>query len=218
MSAFRRFAKARRREGEWRDFDFRAVAKVRGHNLNDDGRFTVRKAAGEVAVAGLAVLAADTGRVLMLQRALDDEDPAAGTWEVPGGHLEPGEAPLHAAWREWSEEVGLAPPPGIQAGSWTSPDGIYQGIVWTIDSESLVPVRSGTQISNPDDPDGDQSEAIAWWNPEDLPGLPSLRPEFAANLADVLPLLGCEPEEVAAVKAAKQTPKVRLRGQVGNSI
>ena len=63
LAAFRRFERARRKNGEWRDFKFRAVERVCGHNLNDAGRLAVRKAAGEVAVAGLAVLAADTGRV-----------------------------------------------------------------------------------------------------------------------------------------------------------
>lgn len=223
MQAFRRYSRARRKAGEWRDFEFRAVAKVRGHNLNDTARLAVRKDAGQVAVAGLAVLAADTGRVLMIQRALDDEDPAAGTWEMPGGHLETGEAPLHAAWREWSEEVGLAPPPGVQTGSWTSPDGIYQGIVWTIDAESLVPVRTDAQISNPDDPDGDAIEAVAWWDPETLPSNPAVRPELLANIDGVMAALGCtsvdDGEAVEPVEKAGGTagPKV-LAGQAGNSI
>jgi hypothetical protein len=79
MAAFRRFERARRKAGAWRDFEFRAVERVCGHNLNDAGRLAVRKAVGEVAVAGLAVVAADTGRVLMLQRALepDGEPPAS---------------------------------------------------------------------------------------------------------------------------------------------
>ena len=97
LAAFRNFRKKRRQAGEWQDFGFRAVSKVRGHNLNDAGRLAVRKDAGEVAVAGLAVLAADTGRVLMLQRALCDDDPAAGKFELPGGHLAEGEAPRAAA-------------------------------------------------------------------------------------------------------------------------
>ena len=57
-----------------RNFKFAAAGPVQAHNLNDGGRLAVRKAAGEIAVAGLAVLAADTGRVLMLQRAVDPED------------------------------------------------------------------------------------------------------------------------------------------------
>ena len=194
MAAFRRFERARRRSGEWRDFEFRAVEAVCGHNLNDAGRLSVRKAAGEVAVAGLAVLAADTGRVLMLQRALCDDDPAAGMWEFPGGHIEQGETPLAGAWREWAEETGCVPPPGVQAGSWISPDGVYQGIAWTVDTEASVPVRCDTAIANPDDPDGDQAEAIAWWNPADLPGNPAIRPELAADLDAVMAALGCPAE------------------------
>lgn len=206
MSAFRNFARKRRKAGEWQDFGFRAVSRVRGHNLNDAGRLAVRKAAGEVAVAGLAVLAQDTGRVLMLQRALDDGDPASGTWEFPGGHLEGDESPLAAAWREWQEETGSACAPGVQTGSWTS--GIYQGIVWTIERESMIPVRSESVIANPDDPDGDCAESIAWWDPATLAGNPVVRPELAAALSGVLPLLGCEPEEVAAAKAVAGRPKV----------
>jgi 8-oxo-dGTP pyrophosphatase MutT (NUDIX family) len=217
MAAFRRYSKARRREGEWRDFEFRSVAKVRGHNLNDAGRLSVRKAAGEVAVAGLAVFAADTGRVLMIQRALDDTDPASGTWECAGGHVEEGESPRQAATREWQEETGLMFPDGEFTGTWTSANGIYQGFVYTVPSESGLDIFSRIPGMNPDDPDSDAIEAIAWWNPEDLPGLPSLRPELAANLADVLPLLGCEPEEVAAVKAALTRPKTPgPRGPAGS--
>lgn len=138
MSAFRRFAKARRREGEWRDFEFRAVPRVRGHNLNDSGRLAVRKAAGEVAVAGLAVLAQDTGRVLMIQRALDPDDPAGGKVEFAGGHVENGESPRQAAMREWQEETGLMFPAGEWADSWTSADGIYQGFVYVVEHEADI--------------------------------------------------------------------------------
>jgi hypothetical protein len=138
MAAFRRFAKARRREGDWRDFEFRSVPRVRGHNLNDDGRLSVRKAAGEVAVAGLAVLAQDTGRVLMIQRALDPGDPAGGKVEFAGGHVENGESPRQAAMREWQEECGLMFPAGEWADSWTSADGIYQGFVYVVEHEADI--------------------------------------------------------------------------------
>jgi len=213
LAAFRRFRSARRKAGEWRDFEFRSVPVVKGHNLNDDARLAVRKDAGQVAVAGLAVLAADTGRVLMIQRSLDEDDPAAGTWEAPGGHLDQGESPLRAAWREFSEETGCAPPPGVQTGSWTSADGIYQGIVWTTDTEESVPVRGDSWIPNPDDPDGDSAEAIAWWDPETLPGNPAVRPELLANIDAVMAALGYgvtddavpDPEEVA--KAGGSRPK-----------
>jgi len=191
LAAFRRYSAARRAAGGWRDFRFEHASPVAAHRLNDAGRLAARSAAGEIAVAGLAVLAADTGRVLMLQRALCDDDPAAGTWEFPGGHLEDGEGPLSAAWREWAEETGCIPPPGAQTGKWTSPDGIYQGIVWTINSEAMVPVRGDAMVSNPDDPDGDQVEAVAWWDPLQIPGNPAVRPELLASAGLVMDALGC---------------------------
>ena len=199
LAAFRRFAKTRRQAGEWRDFRFEHAGPVRAHTLNDGGRLAVRKAAGEVAVAGLAVQAADTGRVLMLQRALDPDDPAGGTWEFPGGHLEGDEKPVTAAAREWCEEVGCILPfePEAMAAlafgngsSWTSASGIYQGFVYPVQSEASVPVRCGTVVSNPDDPDGDRAEAIAWWDPADLPGNSALRPELLADIGAVMTALG----------------------------
>ncbi|MER6350661.1 phage portal protein [Streptomyces sp. NPDC001634] len=198
LAAFRTFRKARRRSGVWRDFEFRHVEPVQGHRLNDAGRLAVRKAAGEVAVAGLAVRAADTGRVLMLQRCLDDEDPAGGMWEFPGGHLEGDETPLQGAWREWAEETGCIPPPGEKTGTWTSPNGIYQGIVWTVPGENCVPTNGDRDgITNPDDPDGDCIEAIAWWDPQQLPGNPAVRPELLEAIEDVMAALGCQPVEKA---------------------
>ena len=194
LAAFRRYARARRKADQWRDFRFTAVDPVTAHRLNDDGRLAVRKAAGEIAVAGLAVLAADTGRVLMLQRALDPDDPAGGCLEFPGGHLEGDESPLQAAWREWSEEAHAVPPPGVQTGTWVSGNGIYQGIVWATESEASVPVRSEPVVPNPDDPDGDAIEAIMWLAPSQLAGNPLLRPELAADLPLVLAALGRSPE------------------------
>lgn len=188
-AAFHKFAAARRRQGKWRDFEFRAVDALTAHRLNDRGRLAVRKAAGEVGVAGLAVLAADTGRVLMLQRALTDDDPAGGCWEFPGGHLDTGETPMAGACREWAEETGCIPPSGVEVGRWTS--GVYQGIVWRVDHETDVPIMDGRDaVTNPDDPDGDQVEALAWWDPTHLSDNPAVRPELAASLGDILPLLG----------------------------
>lgn len=160
----------------------------------------VTKAAGGVQVAGLAVLAADTGRVLMLQRALVDDDPAAGMWECPGGHLEPGESPLAAACREWSEETGHILPfvPDTAAAlafgngpTWTS--GIYQGFVYQVPSEDVIDLTDRDAVTNPDDPGGDAIEALAWWEPAQLEGNRAVRPELLASLPSVLPLLAAPP-------------------------
>lgn len=198
LAAFRKFTKARQKAGKWRDFEFRAIDPLRGRRLNQGGRLAVRKADGGVAVAGLAVRAADTGRVLMLQRCLDPEDPAGGCWEFPGGHLEGDESPLQGAWREWAEETGSIPPPGVKTGEWVSANGIYAGIVWTVDCESMVPVRGDRDVSNPDDPDGDCVEAIAWWDPTLLAGNTAVRPELLGDLDVVLGALGLQQEDVDA--------------------
>lgn len=231
LAAFGRYRRARVKAGKWRDFGFRAVDTTRGRRLNQAGRADVRKAAGEPVAAGLCVVAEDTGRILMLQRALNpvactcgvpvewdpsngyqhsdgsishddgtsvsdrigtDYDPAAGYWEIPGGCIDQGEEPLQAAWREFAEEVGRTPPPGKWVGAWTSADGVYVGTAWQVPSETYVPIDERDQVSNPDDPDGDQTEAVAWWDPTQLAGNPAVRPELLANLTGLLDALGIE--------------------------
>ena len=203
LAAFRRFSKTRRRAGTWRNFNFTTIDAVTAHNLNDDGRGAVRKAAGQIVAAGLAVVAADTGRVLMLQRALDPADPAQGMWEFPGGCLDDDEDPQQAAAREWAEEVGcLLPVGGTWTGGWTSASGVYVGFVYVIDAETQVALAGRGVVMNPDDPDGDVFEAAAWWAPTALDGNPVVRAELAGDLELVLEALASP-----VVKAANPGPK-----------
>jgi 8-oxo-dGTP pyrophosphatase MutT (NUDIX family) len=165
----------------------------------------IAAATSDPSVAGLGVRALDTGRVLMLQRALapNGDDPAAGTWEMPGGHLDPGEDPLSGAIREWQEETGCQLPDGSLWGVWHSPDGVYQGHIYNVNSEADVPIHDGRdQVINPDDPDGDLTEALAWWDPRDLSN-PLVRPELANQTNAVHTALGAgtAQPEVAAVVA-----------------
>ncbi|MFF0698453.1 NUDIX domain-containing protein [Streptomyces tendae] len=134
-----------------------------------------------IKVAGLAVKADDTGRVLLIQRALDDDDPAAGTWEFPGGHREKDEDALAAALREWQEETG-ADLPGVTSvvGFWNAPNGIYRGFVAVVPGESYIPLNrphSERRVANPDDPKGEATEVTAWWPITALPDMSLLRPE-----------------------------------------
>jgi 8-oxo-dGTP pyrophosphatase MutT (NUDIX family) len=135
-------------------------------------------------VSGIALKAHDTGRVLMLQRGLDDEkDPAAGTWEFPGGHHEDGDrTSLHAGIREFEEEVGQEfPLHGAVKHTWTSPDGIYQGHVVVIPSEKDLSMKDGRVVPNPDDPKGDCHEQAAWWAIDHARKNPALRAEVKAH-------------------------------------
>ena len=141
---------------------------------------TAPAAKSVVDVGGLVVKAMDTGRVLMIQRAFTPDDPAAGTFEFPGGHMEGDETPLQAAVREWQEEVGEPLPDGYFDGSWTSPNGIYRGFVYVIASEAMLhlnPDPENRGVLNPDDPDQDNIEVVCWLEPADIPAMPNLREE-----------------------------------------
>lgn len=193
LAAFKRFAKDAKRRKRWRDFEFTAIDAASAHRLNDAGRAAFRIAKGEIAVAGLAVRALDTGRILMLQRGLDPEDPASGLWELPGGHVEGTETPFAAACREWQEETGVLLDADLLAagpsGNWTAGNGFYQGFVIDAPSEEVVQVDGRGQVVNPDDPDADRIEAIAWWNPALLADNPAVRPELVADAAAVIAAL-----------------------------
>jgi 8-oxo-dGTP diphosphatase len=68
------------------------------------------KSAGPVTpVPGLVLVSAgvlvERGRVLLSQRKAGSH--LAGTWELPGGKVEPGEDPRDALVRELKEEVGV---------------------------------------------------------------------------------------------------------------
>lgn len=56
-----------------------------------------------------AALVDGEGRVLLAQRP--EGKPLAGTWEFPGGKLEPGESPETALLRELDEELGITAGP-----------------------------------------------------------------------------------------------------------
>ncbi|MGW8387107.1 NUDIX domain-containing protein [Streptomyces albidoflavus] len=166
-----------------------------------------------VTVAGLAVKAADTGRVLMIQRALEDGDPAAGMWEIPGGHLEDGESALAAALREWAEETGSAYPATASiVGSWTAPNGIYRGFVAVVPSEAAVQINTPhgeRPLSNPDDPTGEATEVTAWWPIDVLPDMALLRPECRDTPWPLLTGATLPQDAPAPARAAEAPPASR---------
>ncbi|HXD86256.1 MAG TPA: NUDIX domain-containing protein, partial [Urbifossiella sp.] len=132
-------------------------------------------------VAGLAVRAADTGRLLMLQRADSPDDPAAGKWEFPGGHIKVGESPEKAAFREWCEETGhvFDAGRGVQKPQdrWTAPNGYTLFFTEVPDESKIIE-------ANP----REQSESLAWIDPDDLDH-PDVREELRNELPQISRLL-----------------------------
>lgn len=119
--------------------------------------------------AGLCLIAADTGNVLLVQRAPDPTDApdVAETWEWAGGSVEPGEDPQAAAFREFSEEVGIEIPDAEVVNGWSSPAGNYQLFICVVPGEFDVSEWTPT----------DEAQAVAWVAPEDA-GQMDLRPEM----------------------------------------
>ena len=156
----------------------------------DDPANKGKKRKGVIA-AGIALVAEDTGRLLMLQRAIEKNGKASGKWELPGGKLDPGETPLEAARREWQEEVGCEFPDAELTGAWTSPDGVYRGFTFSVSHEADVPIFDGRdEVENPDDPDGEKPEAVAWWDLDLLEDNPAVREELLENLGLMFNAMG----------------------------
>jgi 8-oxo-dGTP pyrophosphatase MutT (NUDIX family) len=134
--------------------------------------------------AGVALHSLATGRVLFIQRALIDGEAAGGLWEIPGGTIDDGETPWDAAQREFGEEVGHPLPEGEVAGTWVSPNGVYQGFCYCCASEDDVPLGqtdpANRAVDNPDNPGGSNyTESVAWMDPAHMDRGPRLlRPEM----------------------------------------
>lgn len=142
-------------------------------------QLTAAKTVDGPTVSGVALKAADTGRVLMIQRSnKNPKDPARGTWEMPGGHHEPGDlTSLHAGIREWEEEIGQPFPEGGHV-THVHRSGPYALHTVVVPDESCVDFTNGRATVNPDDPDGDDHEQAAWWEPSHAAKNPALRSEL----------------------------------------
>ena len=105
-------------------------------------------------VVGVAIVRA--GRVLAARRSRPPE--LAGTWEFPGGKVEPDEAAADAAVREVAEELGCA----IEVTGW-------------LDGSAPVPppgsglvLRIATARLQSGDPVPHEHDAVRWLGPDQL--------------------------------------------------
>ena len=172
----------------------------------------VKKA--QLDAAGIAVVARESGRVLLIQRDNDDPDKSASSrWELPGGRIEPGEDAWEAAQREWQEETANKLPPGHVVSTWSKKN--YRAFVYLTNSEASVnlnPHRSEMEVLDPDHPSAKKTEVMAWWNPDDArDGGKALRRElrkFDWSLID-----DCVKEMTGGITAASGMTGVDLRGR-----
>lgn len=129
-----------------------------------------------------AVIRDEQGRVLLALR------PRPAIWNLPGGSVEPGEAPWDAAVRETREEVGLEVEVERLTGVYDrSPDG-DPVLVFACRVVSGEPTTS------------DEAVRVGWFEPDALP-------------AEIHPY---EPERIA--DALRPGPAAMLRHQPGPSV
>ncbi|MFG2394621.1 NUDIX domain-containing protein [Streptomyces lavendulae] len=104
-----------------------------------------------------------SGHVLLIERGWP---PFEGAWALPGGYVEPGEAPFVAAARELAEETGLDVLVGAlhQIGIWDQPGRDPRGTFVTFAYMAIVP--EGTTVTA-----GDDAHDARWWPLTDLPKL-----------------------------------------------
>jgi hypothetical protein len=113
-------------------------------------------------------------------------------------------APLDGAKRERVEEVGQPVPDGALVEEWSAGNGLYAGYVWSISSEAGVVINADERaVLNPDDPDGDQVETLAWWDPDHLGGNPAVRRELQTSMPQVRGALAIAGDTATAGKAAE---------------
>ncbi|MEU6588471.1 NUDIX hydrolase [Streptomyces sp. NPDC046881] len=86
------------------------------------------------------------GRVLMVEPSYKDY------WEIPGGYVETGESPLHAAIREVQEELGITPPIGrLLAVDWAPNDAEGDKVLYLFDGGQLSQDRLASIKLQPDE-------------------------------------------------------------------
>jgi ADP-ribose pyrophosphatase YjhB (NUDIX family) len=110
------------------------------------------------------------GRVLLVRGSAQDDDP--GSWGLPGGGIEHGEAPRDAATREYREETGFAVElvalRGVLSDVVPRPE---RGFAMHTDRVVYDARVVGGSLCN--EVDG-TSDLAAWVEPQRLPGLPLL--------------------------------------------
>ncbi len=115
--------------------------------------------------ADVVLFALDQGdlKVVLIQRS---KPPFRGEWAFPGGFVNVGEAPQHAARRELEEETGIQDVYLDQLRTFGDPSRDPRGHVVTVAYLGVV----ATAPSHQPDAESDAAKA-RWWSVEELPPL-----------------------------------------------
>ncbi|HVT21050.1 MAG TPA: NUDIX domain-containing protein [Mycobacteriales bacterium] len=124
---------------------------------------------GEPVICAGAVVRDADGRLLLVRRG---HPPAQGSWSLPGGRVEPGEAHAEAAVREVREETGLDVEVGDLLRSVALPGGYLV-------HDFAATVTGGTLHA------GDDADDVRWCGPTELENLP-----LSPGLLDELHAMG----------------------------
>ena len=102
-------------------------------------------------------------------------------WDLPGGHVEAGEAPAAALGRELEEELGVVVPSLAESSMTLADDaaGIRMA-VWCITDWHGEPVNRSPE----------EHDAIGWFRADELDALALAHPSYAAMLTDALAARG----------------------------
>jgi len=104
----------------------------------------------------------DSGRILMVR------DVATGLWCAIGGAIEPDESPETAALREAEEEAGVTLRLGSILAVLGGPE--YRMTYPNGDETSYVSIVFDARVAEGIlRPDGDETSAVAWFDPSQLP-------------------------------------------------
>jgi ADP-ribose pyrophosphatase YjhB (NUDIX family) len=98
------------------------------------------------------------GRILMVEPTYKDY------WEIPGGYVETGESPLHAAVREVQEELGITPPLGrLLAVDWAPNEAEGDKVLYLFDGGQLSQDDVARISLQPD-----ELKSFAFFTPEQI--------------------------------------------------
>jgi 8-oxo-dGTP pyrophosphatase MutT (NUDIX family) len=117
----------------------------------------------------------DGDRILLVHRS-PERRWYPDVWDLPGGHVEPGEPPGAALARELQEELGIdvAPPPGPPLREVRG--ATFDMRIWLIDAWSGSPVNAAP----------DEHDAIGWFTGDALGELSLAHESYPGLFSEVL--------------------------------